>query len=398
MASVWRQRVDGADWDAVTADINDVGGALLPELIAPDECASVIDLYSDDSLFRATIDMGRHRYGQGEYRYFARPYPPPIEELKQALYPRLLPIAHDWWVKLDREAPWPNALDEWLDMCHRVDQTKPTALMLKYGPGDWNALHRDLYGELIFPLQVRPVRTAPWWSWTCPTSCDRQPRCGNSPRIRSPDDVLERILDNARFAPTGGNRQGVRIVVLRDKDTRSALADLGLPAARRYTAQLTHGEAPWNPLQPTAVAVSDIEKTEAPAQMSAPLRDAQVVLVVCLDLGVVAATDQDLDRIAVVPGASVYPFVWNILLAARNEGYGGVLTTMVVAEEPRVKSLLGVPDSYAIAAVVPLGKPVHQVTKLRRRPVLSSPPARASTDRRLPADQSGVRVWTISSQ
>jgi nitroreductase len=184
-----------------------------------------------------------------------------------------------------------------------------------------------------------------------------------------PDDVLERILDNARFAPTGGNRQGVRIVVLRDKDTRSTLADLGLPAARRYTAQLAHGEKPWNPLQPTAVAASTIEETEPPAQMSAPLRAAQVVLVICLDLAVVAATDQDLDRIAVVPGASVYPFVWNILLAARNEGYGGVLTTMAVAEEPRVKSLLGVPDSYAIAAVVPLGKPVHQVTKLRRRPV-----------------------------
>jgi uncharacterized protein len=154
MTSAWRQRVDGADWDAVTADMNDVGGALLPELLTPDECASVIDLYPDDSLFRSTIDMGRHRYGQGEYRYFARPYPSPIEELKQALYPRLLPIARDWWTKLGREAPWPDTLDEWLDACHRADQTKPTALLLKYGPGDWNALHRDLYGDLIFPLQV----------------------------------------------------------------------------------------------------------------------------------------------------------------------------------------------------------------------------------------------------
>jgi nitroreductase len=184
-----------------------------------------------------------------------------------------------------------------------------------------------------------------------------------------PDDVLDRILDNARFAPTGGNRQGVRIIVVRDKDTRSALADLGLAAARRYTAQLANGEAPWNPLQPMAVSASAIAETEPPAQMSAPLREAQVVLVACLDLGVVAATDQDLDRIAVVPGASVYPFVWNVLLAARNEGFGGVLTTMVVSEEQRVKALLGVPDHFAIAAVVPLGKPVRQVTKLRRRPV-----------------------------
>jgi nitroreductase len=184
-----------------------------------------------------------------------------------------------------------------------------------------------------------------------------------------PDDVLARILDNARFAPSGGNRQGVRVVVVRDKQTRSVLADLGLPAARRYTAQLASGESPWNPLRPTGVDASTIDATETPAQMSAPLREAPVVLVICLDLGVVAATDQDLDRIAVVPGASVYPFVGNVLLAARNEGYGGVLTTMAVAEEPRVKDLLGVPDPYAIAAVVPLGRPVRQATKLRRRPV-----------------------------
>ncbi|HZC52827.1 MAG TPA: nitroreductase family protein, partial [Mycobacterium sp.] len=135
------------------------------------------------------------------------------------------------------------------------------------------------------------------------------------------------------------------------------------------TAQLANGESLWNPMQPSAVDQSTIEATEPPAQMSAPMRDAPVTLVICLDLSVVAATDQDLDRIAVVPGASVYPFVWNVLLAARNEGYGGVLTTMAVAEEPGIKELLGVPDAFALAAIVPLGKPVRHVTKLRRRPV-----------------------------
>jgi nitroreductase len=94
-----------------------------------------------------------------------------------------------------------------------------------------------------------------------------------------------------------------------------------------------------------------------------------VVLVVCVDLAVVAAFDQDLDRIGVIAGASVYPFVWNILLAARNEGSGGVLTTAAVAEEPCVKELLGIPDTYAIAALLPLGKPVRQLTKLTRKPV-----------------------------
>jgi hypothetical protein len=154
MPSKWDRRVNAADWAAVTAEMNDVGGALLPQLLTPAECTALRDLYPDDSLFRATVDMGRHRYGQGEYRYFTGPYPPPIDELKHALYPRLLPIARDWWTKLRRDPPWPDDLDEWLAMCHRAGQTKPTALMLKYGPGDWNALHRDLYGDLVFPLQV----------------------------------------------------------------------------------------------------------------------------------------------------------------------------------------------------------------------------------------------------
>src|ERR1700751_1299485 len=123
MPPTWRRRGNAADWDAVAADRNDVGGALLPRLLTPAECAAVLDLYPDDSLFRKTIDMTRHRYGQGEYRYFDRPYPYPIEELKQALYPRLLPIARDWWTKLGLEAPWPDTLDEWLEVCHRSGQT-----------------------------------------------------------------------------------------------------------------------------------------------------------------------------------------------------------------------------------------------------------------------------------
>jgi len=120
-------------------------------------------------------------------------------------------------------------------------------------------------------------------------------------------------------------------------------------------------------LRPCGVDAETIAAVEVPP--GSPLRDAPVVLVVCVDLAVVAAFDQELDRIGIVSGASVYPFVWNILLAARNEGYGGVLTTAAVAEEPRVKELLGIPEDYAIAAVLPLGKPVRQITKLTRKPV-----------------------------
>lgn len=182
------------------------------------------------------------------------------------------------------------------------------------------------------------------------------------------DEVLARILDNARFAPSGGNRQGVRVVVVRDTATRKRLAELTQPGAKRYLAQAANGEAPWNPLARPGVDDATIAAVDGSA-MTAALLDADVALVVCLDLGVAAAFDQDLDRVGVISGASVYPFVWNVLLAARNEGFGGVLTTMVVPEEDAVRALLGIPDQYAVAAVVPLGKPVHQVTKLTRKPV-----------------------------
>jgi nitroreductase len=122
-------------------------------------------------------------------------------------------------------------------------------------------------------------------------------------------------------------------------------------------------------LHPCGVDAQTIAATDAPAPMIDPLLEAPVVLVIAVDLAVVAATDQDLDRIGVIAGASVYPFVWNIMLAARNEGFGGVTNTMAVAEEPRVRELLHLPDGYAIATVMPLGKPVHQVSKLTRRPV-----------------------------
>src|SRR3954453_4056302 len=98
--------------------------------------------------------MGRYRFGEGQYHYFKSPYPEPIEGLKQALYPRLLPIARDWWSKLQRPLPWPETLDAWLEMCHAAGRTRSTSVLLKYCVEDWNALHRDLYGELVFPLQV----------------------------------------------------------------------------------------------------------------------------------------------------------------------------------------------------------------------------------------------------
>ena len=184
-----------------------------------------------------------------------------------------------------------------------------------------------------------------------------------------PDDVLWRILDNARFAPSGGNRQGAHIIVIRDAEIKQRLSELGEPTVRRYVAQRNAGENPWNPVVPTAVAPDIIDETAVPASFVEPIRRAPVVLVVSVDLGRVAAVDQFLDRVGVVSGASVYPLVWNILLGARAEGYGGNLTSMAIAQEPAVRDLLGLPADHAVAAVVPIGKPVKQLTKLRRQAI-----------------------------
>lgn len=184
-----------------------------------------------------------------------------------------------------------------------------------------------------------------------------------------PDETLHRILDHARFAPSGGNRQGVRIIVVRDQQTRERLAELNKPAVRRYVAQIKAGQSPWNSLEPPIPTADEIAATDVPEQFTKPVLTAGAVLVVCVDLGVVASTDQLLDRVGVISGASVYPMVWNILLAARNEGFGGTITTMAAAEEPAVRGLLGIPDEYAVAAVLPIGQPVKQLTKLRRNEV-----------------------------
>ena len=153
-ADAWEARVESGNWNAIGADLNEYGGALLPRLLTDEEANEFRMMFLRDELFRSTIDMGRYRFGDGQYRYFNAPYPEAIERLKQALYPRLLPIARDWWSRLGRPAPWPDTLDEWLEICHAAGQTRSTAILFKYGERDWNALHRDLYGDFVFPLQV----------------------------------------------------------------------------------------------------------------------------------------------------------------------------------------------------------------------------------------------------
>jgi uncharacterized protein len=147
-------RVDRIDWTAVASGLDDVGVALTSQVLRAPECRSLVGLYDDEGRFRSTVDMARLRYGEGQYRYFGHPLPELVAELRAAFWPHLLPIARAWAERRGQPAPWPDELDAWLDLCHDAGQTRPTPLMLRYGPGDWNALHRDLYGELVFPLQV----------------------------------------------------------------------------------------------------------------------------------------------------------------------------------------------------------------------------------------------------
>ena len=183
------------------------------------------------------------------------------------------------------------------------------------------------------------------------------------------DELVARILDHARFAPSGGNRQGWRVIVVREQATKEALADANIPAAKRYAAQQQAGESPWNTIVPTRVDAATVERTPAPPRLIEPVLKAPVVLVICVDLKVVASMDSELERVGVISGASIYPFAWNILLAARHEGFAGTITTLAAAQEPALQRLLGLPTHVAVAAVMPLGRPVKNITKLTRKPV-----------------------------
>ena len=184
-----------------------------------------------------------------------------------------------------------------------------------------------------------------------------------------PEEILYTILDDARFAPSGGNRQGNRVIIVKEAGTRQALAKLAEPAAKQYLAQLNIGENPWNSVTPSKVTQAQIDAVEVPARFTEPYLKAAVVLVFLVDLKVVASMDQHLDRIGVISGASIYPFVWNVLLGARNAGFGGTITTLAAAKEPDIQNLLNIPKHYAVCAVVPLGKPVKQLCRLKRKAV-----------------------------
>ena len=143
------------DWQELAASLDEEGYAVTPPLLDAATCRAVAECYDDpDARFRSTIDMARHNFGRGEYRYFDYPLPGTVQELREAFYPPLARIANRWAALLGDNLAWPSALDQLLRRCHAAGQTRPTPLMLRYRTGDYNCLHQDLYGPIHFPLQV----------------------------------------------------------------------------------------------------------------------------------------------------------------------------------------------------------------------------------------------------
>jgi hypothetical protein len=154
-------RIAGADAAQLAASLDERGYATLPALLGPGECHALAALYADEAAFRSRVVMQRHGFGRGEYKYLRYPLPAPVEELRRALYPLLVPIANRWREDLREEGRFPGSLDDFLAECHSAGQTRPTPLILKYAAGDYNNLHQDLYGPLVFPLQLTVLLSDP---------------------------------------------------------------------------------------------------------------------------------------------------------------------------------------------------------------------------------------------
>jgi len=149
------------DWAEIERSLDARGNAVLPRVLRPEQCEKLAALYAKDDGFRSRIVMARHNFGRGEYKYFAYPLPPLLHRLRHALYPYLAPIANRWNRQMGVDMQYPDELDAFLEQCRRAGQTRPTPLILEYGPGDYNCLHQDLYGEHVFPLQVAILLSRP---------------------------------------------------------------------------------------------------------------------------------------------------------------------------------------------------------------------------------------------
>jgi hypothetical protein len=205
-------RVAAIDWTQISADLDAQGCAVIEQLLAPQQCATLAALYPDDARFRSRIVMGRHGFGRGEYKYFSYPLPDPIAELRPALYAKLQSVANRWNEAMRIDIRYPESHEAFLKRCHAAGQTRPTPLLLQYGQGDYNCLHQDLYGEHVFPLQVAILLSEPGRDFTGGEFVLTEQR----PRMQSrPEVVPLRQGDAVVFAvhhrPVQGSRGFYRV-------------------------------------------------------------------------------------------------------------------------------------------------------------------------------------------
>jgi len=200
-------RLEGYDWHAVAAELDAHGCAVLPGILDPGECREVAALYPREEHFRSHVVMARHGFGSGEYRYFAYPLPGLIAALRAALYPRLAAVANDWNRRMGIALSYPRTHEDFLKECHAAGQTRPTPLLLKYGAGDFNCLHQDLYGDLAFPLQVAFLLSEPGRDFSGGEFVLTEQR----PRMQSRAEVVPLAMGDAvAFAVHGRPVQGTR--------------------------------------------------------------------------------------------------------------------------------------------------------------------------------------------
>ena len=206
-------RIDALDWERIGADLDTYGCATVP-LSLSEECAALSSRYDDDDIYRSRVIMGRHGFGRGEYKYFAYPLPDIIASLRTALYPRLAEVANRWNEQLGLEQRFPAEHAAYLKRCHAAGQTKPTPLLLQYGAGDYNCLHQDVYGELVFPLQVAVLLSRPGEDFSGGEFVLTEQR----PRMQSRAEVVplrqgEGVIFPVHHRPVQGTRGVYRVIM-----------------------------------------------------------------------------------------------------------------------------------------------------------------------------------------
>jgi uncharacterized protein len=205
-------RANACDWERVGKELDQVGNAVLPTLLSADECDALAELYPEEEPFRSRIVMARHGFGRGEYKYFRYPLPEPVASLRTAVYPHLAPIATRWNDALGLGVRYPATHEEFLARCHAAGQSRPTPLLLRYGAGDYNCLHQDVYGEHVFPLQVAILLSEPGRDFTGGEFVMTEQR----PRMQSRAEVVplrkgDGVVFTVRNRPVQGSRGVYRV-------------------------------------------------------------------------------------------------------------------------------------------------------------------------------------------